>query len=230
MTSDTFISMSMNAAVCPTSKEQGKGAAPRWQRSVPPKYGASPEEGSHQAEQMLGAAPNREAGRGSSWARGEPPKSKAAAPAPRPQTCPRPQGAPHPTPAPAAHQARAASKAREDDGPAPPRHPPLVRHHDGVEHILTPGHGGSRPEPPCLSSSAAPRRHRHPRGSGTHSPLLRRRGHFRRRRRGAGRVRTARGRAQLAPRGSDACAPGAGPAKPSLAFAGGRGGVGGLKV
>lgn len=47
MASDPFISLSVNAAVCPTTKEQGKGAAPRWQRSVPPKYGASPEEGGH---------------------------------------------------------------------------------------------------------------------------------------------------------------------------------------
>ena len=68
MTSDTFISTSMNAAVCPTTEEQEKGAVPRWQRSVPAKDAASLEEGSHQPEQMLGAAP--EGGGGSAGAAG----------------------------------------------------------------------------------------------------------------------------------------------------------------
>lgn len=52
----------MNAALCPTTEEQEKGAVPRWQRSVPAADGAFLEEGSQQTEQMPGAAPLAEAG------------------------------------------------------------------------------------------------------------------------------------------------------------------------
>ena len=58
MTPDTFKSVSVNAAVCPTAEEQEKRAAPRWQRPIPPKEGRSLEGGSHQAEQMREAAPD----------------------------------------------------------------------------------------------------------------------------------------------------------------------------
>lgn len=64
MTPDTFISAAMNAAVCPTIKEQEEGAVPRWQGSVPPADGASLEEGGHEADQMLGAAPDGGGGSG----------------------------------------------------------------------------------------------------------------------------------------------------------------------
>lgn len=89
-----------------------------------------PEEGGHQAEQMLGAAPDREAGLGEQLgtcraAEEEEERRKAAAPALRPHTRPCPplaQGAPHPTPAPASHQARAAFAAEERRRPGPATH------------------------------------------------------------------------------------------------------------
>ena len=74
---DTLMSLSVNAAVCPTTEEQEKRwAAPRWQRSAPPEDGASLEGGSHQAEQMHGGSPGggRRVSR-SSWAPGARPRS-----------------------------------------------------------------------------------------------------------------------------------------------------------
>lgn len=78
LTSDSFIGPSVSAAVCPTVTEQEKGAEPRWQRSVAPEDGASREAGSHEAEQMPGAAPSGEAGLEAQLGPGRPPSGRGA--------------------------------------------------------------------------------------------------------------------------------------------------------
>lgn len=85
---------------------------------------------------------------GSSWARGARPSGKGAATASRPHRRPRPSR-PHRAPPDARGPAGPRSLRGRERAPARPRHPPLVRHHDGVEHVLTPGHGGrARPALP----------------------------------------------------------------------------------
>lgn len=176
--SDPFISMSVNAAVCPTIKEQEKGAVPRWQGSVPPESGASLEEDGHQAEQMLGAAAHGGGGPGEQLGPGRPPRRPRGGEgsmASGPHTCPLlpgPQGAP-PRPARPGRQARAAAAAQEVESvpdragvpvPPPPHagHSPVIRHHDRVEQVLVPGHGGRSTRlwpgaPPQGAGAANPR-------------------------------------------------------------------------
>lgn len=153
MTPDTLMSLSVNAAVCPITEEREKRAAPRWQRSAPPAGGrASRREAVTRPSRCMGAAPEEGGGSWrSSWALGVASRREVQHPGPSCRMPPGPQCAP-PGPQPKAESRRHARAGALT-------HPPLICHHDSVEHVLIPGHGGHRP-----ASSVGLRRPRWSRG------------------------------------------------------------------
>lgn len=132
MASDTFISMSVNAAVCPITKEQGKGAAPRWQRSVPPKYGASRRKADIRPSRCSGRPRTGRRVWGSSWARAAPPRRRGGKQRLRHFGPTRvrarrwPRAPPTRRPLPRRTRPALPSQPKKDAGPAPPPtfHPP----------------------------------------------------------------------------------------------------------